>query len=350
VKSTISNPNSLNLLPVALVLFDNKKVYFVNKRAHLLLCLPIKADLNKLNPFDFIHPDFQKRIKNNNTQILNGKEFGPVELKVKNTKGKYFFIEAKSNAVFFNGRKVVQSVFYEISERKNYYDLLEHSSEILNLLGQNSSDILFKYDYLPSERFSYISQSFKKITGYEPSDIIKNSNAYKKLFFNDIKYTQPSNQKKFIKKYNEEGRVITPIKTKQNKTVWIESTINVIRNDKQKIVSVIGIGRDVTQQKETELQLSDAQNQLHLIAKNAHDVIYFFTYQPKAKYLFISDSVERVLGYKPESFYKDPFFINKRSIGKTNDFKKHEKIAAIEQKNGKLKQKKICRMIHLLEC
>lgn len=48
-----------------------------------------------------------------------------------------------------------------------------------------------------------------------------------------------------------------------------------------------------------------------------------------------------MLGYKPENFYKDPLFINKRSIGKTNDFKKHEKIAAIEQKNGKLKQKKI---------
>ncbi|MBL7918580.1 MAG: PAS domain S-box protein, partial [Bacteroidia bacterium] len=341
MKSTISNLDSLNLLPVALVLFDNKKVYFVNKKAHQLLCLPSKTDLSKLNPFDFIHPDFHKRIKKNNTEILKGKEFDPVELKIKSVKNKFFFIEAKSNAVLFNGKKVVQSVFYEISERKNYYDFLINSNEILNLLGQNNSDILYKFDYLPTQKFSYLSHSFKKITGFDPKDVIKNTSFLKKLLFSDINYTLPSDKKKFINKYNNEGRVITPLKTKQNKNIWIESTLNVIKNEKQQVVSVIGIGRDVTQQKETESQLIDTQNQLHLIAKNAHDVIYFFTYQPKPKYLFISDSVERVLGYKPENFYKDPFFINKRTVGKNNEFKEHEKTAAKEQKKGNIKQRKI---------
>jgi PAS domain S-box-containing protein len=99
--------------------------------------------------------------------------------------------------------------------------------------------------------------------------------------------------------------------------------------------------QEVTDRKSQERELKEIREQFNIISDNAHDVIYFFTYDPKPKYLYISPSVEKVLGYKVENFYKDPFFLNKKTIGKNNELKEHEKLALIQQKNNTLKQKKV---------
>ncbi len=129
--------------------------------------------------------------------------------------------------------------------------------------------------------------------------------------------------------------------TKSKRTVWLETYYNVIKDANGKVQSISGISRDVTKEKETESQLNITEEQLKLIAENANDIIYFFTYHPKPRYIFVSNSITRVLGYTPQQLYKDSFFLNKRTIGKTNAFKKHEVEAAKQQKTGNIKLKRV---------
>ncbi|HRD37096.1 MAG TPA: hypothetical protein PLC65_00575, partial [Bacteroidia bacterium] len=110
---------------------------------------------------------------------------------------------------------------------------------------------------------------------------------------------------------------------------------------KGNIVSIIGISRDVTEFKKTQDELINANEKFNLISTNAREIIYFFTYHPTPKYIYISPSVKNVLGYEPEVFYKDAFFINKKTIGKNNDLKKHEVIAASQQKRNAFKAKSV---------
>src|SRR6478736_3347565 len=91
--------NTLDLLPIAVAIFDNKKVYFVNKKAVELFQIS-KEQLKKIKSvsiFNFLDKQFHKRVKANNSKIISGEEFPSIELEFKTFKNKTIFIEAKSN-------------------------------------------------------------------------------------------------------------------------------------------------------------------------------------------------------------------------------------------------------------
>lgn len=342
MKTQIQDFSALNLLSIPLVIFDNKRVYFLNNKAKEFLKLPKKnLDVSKLSAFDFILPEYHKRIRENNLKIIQGKEFQPLELKIRDGKKNIIDVEAKSNAVTVGNKRAVQSIFYEISDRRKFYHELEKAKGILELIDKNSADIVFKYDLFPKEHYSYVSESVTSILGYSPKEWYKKKDLFEEILHPDDKDKFPLETKEYIKYVDEHRRNTAKYISKKGKVVWLETAQNVVRDDKGKAVSLICISRDVTSEKETQAKLNITQEQLNLIANNAHDIIYFFTYLPKPKYLFISNSVKKVLGYEPKNIYKDPFYFNKRTIGKNNSFKEHDKLAPKLQANGKYQQVKI---------
>ncbi len=342
MKTQTQDFSALNLLSIPLVIFDNKRVYFLNEKAKEFLGLPKKnLDVSKLNAYDFILPEYHKRIKQNNLKIIKGEEFQPVELKVRDSKKNIIDVEAKSNAVSIGKNKAVQSIFYEISDRKRSYSELEQAKVILELIGKNSADIVFKYDLFPKEHYAYVSESATKILGYTPQQWYKNKDLFESILHPEYKDKFPKDTKAYIKFIQKNERNTAKYVAKNGSVKWLETIQSVVKDSKGKIVSLLCISRDVTKQKETEAQLNITQEQLQLIANNAHDIIYFFTYHPKPKYLFISNSVKKVLGYDPKDIYKDPFYLNKRTVGKTNAYKDHEKAAPKMQQSGKYNQLKV---------
>ncbi len=342
MKKQIQDFSALNLLSIPLVIFDNRKIYFLNDKAISFLKLPKKnLDISKLNAFSFILPEFHKRIKENNLKIIKGQDFQPVELKIKDSKGNLIDVEAKSNAVSVGNTKAIQSIFYEISDRKRSYEELEQAQRILELIGKNSADIVFKYDLYPKEHYSYISESATTILGYSQKEWAKHKDLFHNILHPEDKKKFPKSTKDYIKYVQRNERNTAKYIAKNGKIVWLETIQSLVKNEKGRITSIVSVSRDVTKQKETEAQLNITQEQLRLIANNAHDIIYFYTYTPKPKYLFISNSVKKVLGYDPKDIYKEPFYLNKRTVGKTNAFKEHEKAAPKMQQNGTYSQLKV---------
>src|SRR6202008_1074585 len=93
----------------------------------------------------------------------------------------------------------VQSIFYEISDRKKSYDELEQAKIILELIGKNSADIVFKYDLFPKEHYSYISESAQQILGYSPKDWYKQKDLFQKILHHDNRRNFPTKTKDYIK-------------------------------------------------------------------------------------------------------------------------------------------------------
>ncbi len=342
MKKETQDFSALNLLSIPLVIFDNKKIYFLNQKAKELLKLPKKnLDVSKLNAFDFILPEYHKRIKENNLKITKGEDFQPLELKIRDSKKNLIDVEAKSNVVSVGEVKATQAIFYEITDRKRSYSELEQAKTILELIGKNSADIIFKYDLYPKEHYSYISESAEKILGYSIKEWLNKKELFSRILHPDDRKKFPTKTEAYIKYVQKNERNISKYIGKNGNIIWLETIQSAVKNEKGKVVSILSVSRDVTKQKETEAQLNITQEQLRLIANNAHDIIYFYTYHPKPKYLFISNSVKKVLGYDPKEIYKDPFYLNKRTIGKTNAFKEHEKVAAKMQLKGTYTQHKV---------
>jgi PAS domain-containing protein len=72
---------------------------------------------------------------------------------------------------------------------------------------------------------------------------------------------------------------------------------------------VFGVGTDITFQKQAEIELRQKEIKLRLLADYTYDWEYWI--DSDGKYVYISQSCERVTGYSPEEFISNPKLISK---------------------------------------
>src|SRR6187431_1462618 len=98
---------TLEQLPVAAALFDNKKVYFLNKKAIRLFKFPTgqTRKFDHINIFQLLNPDQHKKVRESNVQILNGKKLPATELDFKDFEGNGLQLEINSNLAYLDGKK-----------------------------------------------------------------------------------------------------------------------------------------------------------------------------------------------------------------------------------------------------
>jgi PAS domain S-box-containing protein len=263
-----SNENALlsvlQNIPAGIVIFDSKKILFLNKEA-IKIFKPAKqliTNLHEYTIFDFLLPEYHKRIKENNLKIMNGEVFDPFELKIKNGKNQIVDLEVKSNVIDFNGKKAIQTIFTDISEQVKFRDELFEAKQNLEQITQNANDLIFFYTYHPKPKYLYISPSVKNVLGYAAQDFVKDGNLGTKIVVDKKGYKQfesvlSKNQKNNTLKHTS---VSFEYITKSGKLIWLEDNYSPIYDDKGKIKFILGISRDITKEKTAQLDLEQRWN------------------------------------------------------------------------------------------
>lgn len=262
VKNNI-DVQTLELLPVAIILFDNKQIYYLNNKAIDLFKVPKKQlkELDKLSVFSFIDKSVHKRLINNNKLILKDVEFPPIELQCYNLNKEVIYVEAKSNAVVFNNKKVVQSTFLEINDRIDRYNQLQKTQEILHSISKSVREIIYEFSFLPFPHISFISDSVFDMLGRKPSEIYKNPQIFLDQIHPDdkekyvlclesyLKVTgNATNNKEVFRFYHKNGKeLILEVAAKP-------------KHQNGNIVSFIGVIRDITKEKNYQQELEQKWN------------------------------------------------------------------------------------------
>ncbi len=336
VQPATVDTNTLDLLPIAVAIFDNKKIYFVNKKAIELFSIS-KEQLKKINSFSVFHfldKKYHTRIKQNNLKIIKGEEFPPIDLEFKNFKKKTIFIEATSNRVLFDKKYVVQSSFIDITQLKEQQQELINSDFLLQKISQNSFDVIFKFSFDP-DKLLFISESAKKVLGYSAEEIYKAKDLLLKATHpDDREYFIFNNRKKISSKQkNKEEKVTIRFTHKKGNLIYLETAINPIYEGKN-ITGVIGSIRDITERINAQNLLNETKDKFDLITKSSNDIIAFFTYLPNEKYTYVSPNIKKILGYEPKELLSDSNFFNKRVVGDKTAFLKQDKLAKSDQKKN----------------
>ena len=292
--------NTLNLLPIALMLFDNTKIFFLNKKAIEILKMSPKMykDIEQQSFLNFVNEKDAQRIKKQNNLILKGQVFEAIELELKSNKNKKVWIESKSNLVFFKNKKVVQFTFTEISERHTQKTELEVAKNLLNKITINCTDVIFDLSFFPQTKVNFISDASIKILGYSPEEIYREPLILKSQLYKDDQkhwnalwknYTNSAGNKK------ERSAVLRFIK-KTGETKFLEIIVNPIIGAKKQLIGIVGSMRDATKRIETESLLLDVKAKFDLITNNGNDIIAFYTFLPEEKYLYVVRISKRFLG------------------------------------------------------
>lgn len=155
-----------------------------------------------------------------------------------------------------DGREVRFEMAVDITQRKKAEIEVKQSEAKYRLLADNVSDIIWIFDVI-KRRIEYVSPSIEKIIGYTPEEFLK-------LKFSEF-YTKESlelthrmlAEKQFLEKKDYSSFCVQKeIITKDRKNKWVEeNTTPLLDKNGNYTGKVLGVSRDVTQRRQTEIEL-----------------------------------------------------------------------------------------------
>jgi PAS domain S-box-containing protein len=159
----------------------------------------------------------------------------------------------------------VVTIYNDVTDQKNQEKALKESEKKYRLMAENMSDVITLMDL--NLRFTYVSPSIKRLTGFSVEDALKFSiediippDSFQEIL-NIIKeeITAEANGKQ----YPDRSRIIEYKQYKKDKTtVWVESNCRFLRDRDQKPSGFLIISRDITERKQAELEREKLQTQL----------------------------------------------------------------------------------------
>lgn len=330
--------HTLNLLPVAVILFDSKKIYFLNKTALTVFAITEKELRNKktISLFHFFDKKDHQQLNSYIARVVSGKKVPTTELCLKNFNKENILIEANANCVLLNSIKVVQLSFTEISLRKNQSTESESARDLLQKISANSQDVIFHFGFSPKMELKFISDSSKNILGFSPSEIYKEPRILKNNLHQEDKHLLVISQQDYLKQARErrEQKIVVRFKHKRGKYKSLEIAVNPVYNAKKELIGLIGNMRDVTDRIETERLLIETKQKFDFITNNGNDIVTFFTFYPEEKYLYVSPNVKRILGYDQKELLNNNKFFSDHSANDSDEFQKSKDVIKGFQKKN----------------
>lgn len=329
--------NTLNLLPLSIVLFDNKKIYFFNKAAAKLFQASTSHinSIEKQSLINFIDTKQTATLKKA-CLLASKQELATLELAITTFKNKIVFTEAKLTRVQFKSKEVFQAVFTEITQWHKTKNELQIAKNLLQEINTNAIDVIFNLSFEPNTHLKFISDSCKKLLGFYPNEIYKNPQILKtQIHIDDQKFIITS-KKEYLKLSNKsvDKKTLIRFVNKRGQTRYIEIGVKPILKNKE-ITGIVGIMRDATERAETEKLLMETKEKFDLITNNGNDVIAFYTFLPEEKYLYVSPNITKLLGYHPSELLEDNSFFNKRMMDSSREYSiKTDKQLLRYQKNN----------------
>jgi len=171
-----------------------------------------------------------------------------------------------------------------------------------DILLNNAPTMIY---WLDSEgKFIIVNQCFADLFNKSPDDIkgkylyyLYSEKISDKIYADNVKIIESEKPK-----YGIEESLETP-----NGMIWVRSDKIPYKDADGKVIGLIGVLFDITDQKERDSDIKESEEKFRNIAERSFDMI--IVADEKGVCSYVSPSIERVLGYKPEEIVNNHFQI-----------------------------------------
>lgn len=220
----------------------------------------------------------------------------------------------------------------------------EDSKRQYQLLADNVGDIIWILD--KNYKYTFISPSVKTLLGFSPEEIIGKNMGTHLPELPEETYKALGNHHPditLLKKLTD-NKWESINKTKEGKEIWLESNIKPYLNEENNIEGIIGVTRDISERKTSELILRESEELFRGFIEYSHAIIISFDPQTY-KIVDSNNAACNFYGYSIEEFREltifditnDPKEYTKQLIDKTIAGQKKSFHLQHKLKNGSIK-------------
>lgn len=144
----------------------------------------------------------------------------------------------------------------------------------------------------------YINKACEKLLGYKAGELIGKSSLALPTYRSWTEQEKARNALKEVMAKGSTGHIDMGAITKSGKEIPITFTAFVIKDSKGNPKNLVAIMRDITERKRAEDALKEREENFRALIDNSLDISVITNADQTIRY--VSPSVERILGYKPE--------------------------------------------------
>jgi len=236
----------------AIAVVQDLSVKFVNSRTFEIILYNREDFLSR--PFiEFVHPDDRQMLLDRYIARLSGEIVPPMyPFRFIDKDGSIKWAEMRATAIQWEGKPAILVLMTDITERQKAGELLRQSEERYRLLAENSLDVIWTagLDLIPR----YISPSILLYTGHksdEVMDLIAHDDEYADKLGIDRRDAerQRAAMKALIDGKADIKVIEYRVRDREGQSYWAQEKMSILRDDQGKASGIIGVTRDITEQK-----------------------------------------------------------------------------------------------------
>ncbi|MCK5458029.1 MAG: PAS domain-containing protein, partial [Melioribacteraceae bacterium] len=183
---------------------------------------------------------------------------------------------------------------------------LKKNEEKYRLITDSTSDYLFSAQ-VPKEGNStmdWVSNSFEKITGYTLKEFINGGSWAASIHPEDVSVDRAAFEEL---KNNKKAVIEVRIFDKKREIIWIRcSTTPVWSEQEQRVVSIYGAAKDITEEKNAELEVQKSEAKYRLITNLTSDYLFSTSINKNGESIptWVGGSFKEITGYTFEEYKK----------------------------------------------
>lgn len=146
----------------------------------------------------------------------------------------------------------IMAVVKDITARKKMENAIKESEERFRLIAEYATDMITIHDWIG--KYTYVSPACYRVLGYKEEELLGN-HAYDFIHTDDLPQIKEKHSELLQTGYSSS---CYRMRKKNNEIIWFESNLRVF-TDSEGTRNIIAISRDITERKQTEHKLREAQ-------------------------------------------------------------------------------------------